>query len=303
MDVSIVLPVFGNAPFLKETFDSVAYQDARNLDIELIVVLDRPSRPTRTLCTNTSLHMENLVIIETINPGIVSALNMGLKKARGKYIARIDSDDQMHPSRIRLQYIELEKNEDLVCIGTQVQLINEFGQPLGTSYYPTKPRDIARVLPFRNCIAHPSAMIRKNILEKIGYYNHEFQGCEDYDLWLKLFNGRNIMNINQTLTHYRIWSNQVTQRDKKKIADTLRRVRLSYFLNSKQNHSRQLSNDLIKKKLLSHDQIDVCFDVLKYEHGLRKYYLFFLHFFRAILRNPIEVALFAITFIKVRFNR
>lgn len=303
MDVSIVLPVHGDAPFLKETIDSISNQDAKALKMELIIVLDRPSPPTRNFCTNTSLKIENLVIVETLNPGIVSALNIGLKEARGKYIARIDSDDRMHHSRIRLQYIELEKNADLVCVGTQVQLIDESGKSIGESHYPTKPSDISRVLPFRNCISHPSVMMRKDSLKQIRYYNLEFEGCEDYDLWLRLFNGRNIMNMNQILTHYRIWSSQVTQKDSKMIAETLRRVRLRHFLNAKPEHSQLFSNNQKRRRLSSYDEIDACFNVLKYEYGVRKYLLFSLHFSEAILKNPIKVVLFSIEYLKPRFYR
>lgn len=300
MDVSIVVPVHGEAPYFHETIKSIELQDSTKLDTELIIILDRPSASIRTLCVDIGKRFKSLVVIESLIPGIVPALNLGIAAARGRYIARIDSDDRMHPSRIRLQHRELETNPQLICVGSQLRLIDQGGEIIGMTHFPTEPSDIAHVLPFRNCVAHPSVMFRKAMFETEEGYRNEYQGCEDYDLWLRVFNGENISNIDIALVDYRVWSKQVTQKNKKQIDSQLKLLRTNILLKS---DSSYLSIFLNRKRIMTQNQVDNCFLILKNEIGLIKYFQFIFNFIGAFLLSPLKISLFAYSFVKPRLHR
>ena len=63
-------------------------------------------------------------------------------------------------------------------------------------------------------MAHPSVMYRRSAIIQLGGYRNEFNGAEDYDLWLRMMFVGKIVNMNEHLTYYRIWANQVTRQDK-----------------------------------------------------------------------------------------
>lgn len=207
-EVSILMPVHGNAPFLKETIKSVEEQSLDNF--EFIIILDRVGDATKTLLNEKAKLNHRIKIIRSKSPGISSALNFGLNHCESNYVARIDSDDLMHPQRLKLQKLYLDRHATIDCVGSQIIKINANSRTIGRSYLPEMPAEISDVLLFRNCIAHPSVMFRKSTVISIGGYRSEFDGCEDFDLWLRMDNGNNLKNMEIALTSYRIWPKQTT---------------------------------------------------------------------------------------------
>lgn len=300
VDVSIVLPVHGEAPFLNETLTSIDIQDCNELEIELIIVLDRPNIEVKELIEAAKKRFKNCIVVQSNAPGIVSALNMGISISNGRFIARIDSDDRMHSSRIRSQYQILNSNEELDCLGSQVFFVDDRGRKIGKSYYPRNAKDIGKVLPFRNCLAHPSVMYRKSAVQKIGSYDPNTEGCEDYDLWLRLFNGRNIVNINVELTEYRVWPKQMTQTKKVLIANRAKEVRSKNFNLDLTGKSLELR---LESRIRSSDLIDKCFDLVKTERGPIGIFSVALLFLRALALDTAAICGFSLAILKARIYR
>jgi glycosyltransferase involved in cell wall biosynthesis len=207
--VSIVLPVNGDAPFLAEAIASVEKQTFREFD--LLIVLDRPSEATRSFVGSLAKKDFELKVLESNQPGISAALNQGISKTDSKYIARLDSDDLMQPTRLQIQMSELEKNPRLVCIGSQVEYINEEGKTTGHSSLPTSAWQVRSMMPTLNCLMHPSVMIRRSALVSAGGYREYLDGVEDYNLWLRLLRFGSLKNHKEYLTKYRRHTAQVTQ--------------------------------------------------------------------------------------------
>ena len=207
--VSIVLPVNGDAPFLADAIASVESQTFREL--ELLIVLDRPSDATRSFVESLTKRDFELQVLESDRPGISAALNLGVSTSKSKYIARLDSDDLMQPTRIRKQVTELEKNPNLVCIGSQVEYIDQDGQTTGHSNLPISEWEVRSMMPTLNCLMHPSVMIRRSNLISVGGYRDYLDGVEDYNLWMRLLRFGSIKNQQEQLTKYRRHSGQVTQ--------------------------------------------------------------------------------------------
>ena len=223
--VSVIIPVHGDAPYLISTIQSIQEQDFK--EFETLIILDRASEDIERYARDLTLSSENTKVFLSKLPGISQALNLGIRESSGELIARIDADDLMRKDRLSLQKAFLEKHPKVVCVGSQVTKINVDGIVIGKSNYPANNKEIARTLLFRNCLAHPSVMYRRSSIVEAGGYRPEFDGVEDYDLWLRLSMTGQIRNINARLTSYRVWENQITSKKKHLTAENANRSRHS----------------------------------------------------------------------------
>jgi len=209
--ISVVIPVHGNAPFLADAIASVERQTLRDFDLR--IVLDRPSEDTRSYVESLKSGSLKLHVLESDRPGISAALNYGVSSTESKYIARLDSDDLMQPTRLQMQVLELEKSPKLVCIGSQVDYIDQDGRTTGQSHLPNSEWQVRSMITTLNCLMHPSVMIRRSALVSAGGYREYLDGVEDYNLWLRLLKFGSLKNHQEYLTLYRRHSDQVTQRN------------------------------------------------------------------------------------------
>lgn len=224
--VSVIIPVHGNAPHLISTIESIRMQSFE--EYEVIIILDRASEEIQTYARNLALDFENFRVVISEKRGISHALNTGIRESSGEFIARIDADDLMRNDRLALQKNFLEKHEEVVCVGSQVTKINFNGIRIGRSSFPGSNKLITSTLLFRNCIAHPSVMYRRSSILEVNGYRPEFDGVEDYDLWLRLSRIGQFRNIQKTLTSYRVWEGQVTTTKRHLIFENAKRVRESF---------------------------------------------------------------------------
>ncbi len=208
--VSVIMPVFNAAPFLREAIASVLAQDFS--DFELIVVNDGSTDASENIVhefQDPRIHVVN----NSRNMGIVESLNTGVRQARGEYIARMDADDVCVNTRFSKQVDFLDGHPEIAVLATRIQLIDEKGLELPdwkADVRTTSHRSIWRYMAFANCIAHPSVMIRSKVLKEHGYRTERAR-AEDYDLWLRLLDaGYNFSKIPERLVRYRIVSTSIT---------------------------------------------------------------------------------------------
>lgn len=206
------MPIHGAAPFLSEAIDSV--YKSQDVEIEFILVLDR--------CINTEFRKAielsppniEVKVIDSVIPGIVPALNLGIMEAKYELIARLDSDDIVTPERLLKQVQYLDRFKEVVCVGTQLNFIDEAGIEFGHTNYPIGHADILKRMKYQNCMGHPSVMFRKSIVQQIGGYREFLTGSEDYDLWLRLGEIGSLSNLPLKLTKYRASKFQFTNQIK-----------------------------------------------------------------------------------------
>lgn len=204
-DVDVVIPVHGTPIFLSDTIQSISGQTHIN---KIIIVLDRVDKE---YFSKLNVSQNNLIIVTSKNPGIVSALNTGLEISKADYIARIDSDDKMHPGRIDNQRNFLVSNPMCVCVGSNLEIFDEISIRK-IKKYPSSHKKIIKQLTYQNAIAHPSVMFRRKAVLEAGCYRPFFEGSEDYDLWFRLSKIGQLNNINFPFTKYRISSGQYSSK-------------------------------------------------------------------------------------------
>ena len=181
--------------------DSILLQSF--LDLELIIVLNGPAVKDIEAIKDkyTDYRMR---IVSTEIDGLTFSLNLGLHLARGNLIARMDADDIAYPERLLKQYQFFERDPELSVCGTWVELIDDQNIASKVIRYPTTNEEIRRKIYFTNPLCHPTIMMKKKIVYKVGAYMG-YPQAEDYDLWNRLMRNSSIKfaNIPEVLLGYR----------------------------------------------------------------------------------------------------
>lgn len=206
--VSVIMPVHNCEKYINESIQSILHQTFS--DFELIVIDDVSIDKTVDIVEGLKDPRIHLIKKEK-NSGISDSLNLGMKIAKGKYIARMDGDDISVPERFEKQVKFLDAHPDVALCSSWYKLIHE-------RYYvaevPSEHEDIKIGLLSKNVISHPGAMLRKDFLMKHGFkYIKEMEPAEDYYLWTEMITKGKLHSIPEVLLHYRIHEKQVsTQR-------------------------------------------------------------------------------------------
>ena len=222
--VSVLMPVYKTAPYLREAMDSMLCQTFK--DFELIVLNDcSPDNAEEILDAYDDSRIvrykgEN-------NVGLSNVLNVGIGMARGKYIARMDSDDISLPNRLQIQvdYLEAQSEIDLVSVGMQL-----FGAKESVWIRERNPEKVKIEALFHSPVLHASSMWRKDSFERHGLrFRQEMVPAEDYDLWTRaMLKGLKLVNLPEVLYEYRIHEAQATVQTDKTAAKS-REVQMAYL--------------------------------------------------------------------------
>ena len=222
--VSILMPVYNVAPYLREAMDSILGQTFQNF--ELIVLDDcSPDNSAEILDTYTD---ERIVRYRgEKNMGLSNMLNVGMAMARGEFIARMDSDDISTPERLATQvaYLDAHPEVDLCSCGMEL-----FGAKQETWVRETNVEDVKITALFHSPILHASSMWRREAFERVGLrFLQEMVPAEDYDMWTRaMAAGLRLVNIPEVMYKYRIHPSQATtQTDKTARKD--REVKINYL--------------------------------------------------------------------------
>ncbi len=204
--VSILMPVYKTAPFLREAMDSMLSQTFT--DFELIV-LDDCSPDNAEVILDNYKDPRIVRYLGEKNEGLASVLNVGMQMAKGKYIARMDSDDISLPNRLEVQvnYLEQHPNIDLCSCGMTLFGAME-DQWIRESDFDTLKINAL----FFSPILHASSVWRRDAFDRLGLrFRQEMVPAEDYDLWCRaLSGGLRLVNIPECLYQYRIHPEQAT---------------------------------------------------------------------------------------------
>lgn len=201
--VSVIIPTYNHAHFLREALESVCAQTYTNWEA---VVINNHSEDN-TIEIVESFNDPRIRLENFRNNGVIAASrNRGIALARGKYLAFLDSDDLWFPEKLACCITRLEGGCDLVCHG-----LRWFGngREQDKFYGPAHRATFTALLDRGNCIATSATVVRKDLVVSVGGVSEEQEiiTAEDYHLWLKLARaGAKIDFINQVLGGYRLHS-------------------------------------------------------------------------------------------------
>lgn len=183
--ITVLMSCYNANRWLSEAINSVLAQTFA--DFEFILVDDGSTDETLKIIKNFQAQDERIVAISKKNTGLADSLNVGIAKAKGTWICRLDADDLCEPSRLEEQINYVTHHQDVVLLGSCFFEIDEHGHVIKKQLYPTGHRRLVRHLErFQRFFAHSSAFYRVDKVKQVGGYNPRFLRAEDWRLWLDL---------------------------------------------------------------------------------------------------------------------
>ena len=180
--ISIITPVFNTpALWLDKAVESVLRQVYENW--ELVLIDDGSTHPeTVELVATIALRDSRIVVVKRETTGGISAAsNSGLERARGEWVSLLDHDDVLEPDALFEVVKYLQSNPDIDLIFSDEDKITEEG--LAAPQF--KPDWSPDFLLSYNYLCHFTT-IRREIVERAGRFRPEFDGAQDYDLFLRV---------------------------------------------------------------------------------------------------------------------
>lgn len=227
--VSVVIPVFNEkAEMITNAINSILQQTYANIEIHIF----DDSTKDETKAAVDSFRSDPRVGIHRFveRVGFIKSLNLGLEVSTGKYIARMDGDDFSHPDRFEKEVAYLESHPDVMVIGGQMNIMDENGQITSARFYPTGGLKFFFFSCVRNPMAHPTIMMRREIVDRGYRYDETLKMSEDLDFWLRLMNdGYRIANIPDTVLNYRVMGNFLEKRSSDIQREVMAQVRHKNF--------------------------------------------------------------------------
>lgn len=201
--VSVLFPVYNGERFLEESIDSILNQTFRNF--ELLILLEYGSNAASREIVERKKNDTRIRVIENKESklGLAESLNLGMKEAKGEYIARMDADDISLPRRFEKQVRFLDKHPDIVMCGTAMKGLYDDGHMDKRGYF-TDSGSIRFECMLGNPFGHPTVMWRKEVFlrEKLFYRNTPYS--EDFELWKRVVELFPCANLKDYLLLYRL---------------------------------------------------------------------------------------------------
>ena len=181
MRVSVVIPTYDRADFVREAIASVLQQDYPH--VELIVVDDGSHDGTAAVVSGFGTAVQYLW---QENRGVSAARNRGVAASTGDLIAFLDSDDLWLPSKVSAQVAYFEAHPDAQACHTDEIWIRR-GVRVNERRIHRKQGGWQFLASLPRCLISPSAiMMRRALWNRLGGFDESLPACEDYDLWLRL---------------------------------------------------------------------------------------------------------------------
>ena len=245
--LTVLLPFKGENSYIFEAISSIFYTDT--LDIKLILIYHDENYDFLEKLKLFCKKYNNVSFIKVDKSGLAYALNTGILNSSTELIARLDSDDLVIPGRFEKQIEYLNNYKNVAVVGSQVEYIDQNGQHKGFSRYPVGIEEVRDGFLLGSQVAHPSVMLRKSAIIKIGNYSEYYSEnkisiIEDLYLWMRVLDLFEIANIDEPLTKYRQHEGQVSNSNQLVINElTLRIIGLKMLANAMNQSFVKINED------------------------------------------------------------
>lgn len=239
--ITVLMPVYNVASYIKEAIESVLNQSY--YDFELLIIDDASTDATVNQILEFSDSRIEL-IKKPKNLGLIDSLNLGIKLAKGEYIARMDGDDISTPDRFQKQLNVLLSNPEIKVCGCWLQRFGNHGKIIKHKEFH---EEIVAELLMQCSMSLGAVMFEKKALESYSF-DEDKKHVEDYDFWSRVSWICKLYNLQEVLYHYRSHDTQVT----KLYYDIQRKgdIDIKLFLFKKLNYDSEVfTDDLIARML------------------------------------------------------
>lgn len=207
--ISVLMPVFNGGKYLSVAIDSVLAQTYG--DFEFLILNDGSTDETPHILREYARRDSRLRVTSRGNKGLVASLNELLGQARGQFVARMDADDISLPERFIRQIHFLEDRQDVVCVGGNVEVIDDRGRTLTVwKYFESDEQIQERQLTGHAGVCHGTSMMRREALVGIGGYDARYSLAEDLDVSLRLSEVGKLANLDEVIYKFRLHNKSVS---------------------------------------------------------------------------------------------
>jgi glycosyltransferase involved in cell wall biosynthesis len=203
------MSVYNDEKYVAQAIESILNQSYKNF--EFIIINDGSIDGTFDILNQYKTKDSRIILINQENKGLTKSINIGINQAKGQYIARMDSDDISDLKRFSNQIEFLENNKDYALVGTNIEKIDENGSHIEINKTKYTNEDIHKTLCTRNCFAHGSVMINKNLVNEILTYDESFKYAQDYQLWTKIAKKFKVENLEEPLYKLRLHEKSISK--------------------------------------------------------------------------------------------
>ncbi len=226
--VSIVTPSLNHAGYIKQAINSVLAQDYPY--IEYTIVDGGSTDATLSILIQ---YTDQIKWISEPDQGLYDAVNKGWARSQGEYVGYLNSDDLLCPGALSLMVDYLEKHPDVAIVYGDYNRIDGNGKVLERVW--AGKSDLATLLQHGNTIFTGTMLLRRSLLDKVGWLDISLKYAADYDFCVRVARQYNIGYIRQPLAMFRIHHDSKTQNSKWKMWQE------TFYVSYKYSHRKHIS--------------------------------------------------------------
>lgn len=234
--VSVCIPVYNGADYIRECIDSVLAQSYTNFEV---VIVDNQSTDTTVEIIKSYTDSRIKFFQNESNIGMIPNWNMVLTKAQGEYVKILPADDVIYPSILEKEVgiLEQDKQKKIAVVTVKKHIIDEKSKVLLSRGFASRTLQISGTAAINknvrsggNIIGEGGSLLfRRELIHKVGPFNSELFYVLDLDQWYKLLLHGDLYYINETLCAFRVSASSGSTQAQTKQNDDLRRFnRLVY---------------------------------------------------------------------------
>ena len=238
--VSVIIPTYNCGKYIKDAIESVFSQTYKNF--EIIVIDDGSTDDTEN---NINGYVDRITYFKQPHRGAASARNEGLKRAKGDFIAFLDADDVWEKEKLEKQIRYFEEHPEVGMVYTDLYRIDMRTNRMlhrWSEVFPVKEGFLFKDLIERNFIQTSTTLIKKEVIECIGFFDETFKAYEDIDYWVRIAEKFKIGYIPEPLVKYRMFSGTLSQKTFWMVEG-----RLKVF----EKHASKIEDEKWKRKVLA----------------------------------------------------
>ncbi len=201
--VTVIIPSYNRASFIRETVESVLGQIYENID--LVVVDDGSTDGSLEILESYRDRIKLLRHEGGANKGQSASINLGMRSSEGEYIAILDSDDTWAPKKIAIQVEYLQQHPDVGLVYVNEIIIDENGVEQ-YKIFPSnhlETSDPGAVLLDCYFRVPTNALVRRSVFEVAGEFDESMRSSQDHDMAIRLTEVTKIAFLNEPVSYYR----------------------------------------------------------------------------------------------------
>lgn len=186
--VSIVIPVYNGANYMREAIDSALAQTYDNIEV---LVINDGSQDEGATDTIACSYGEKIRYFYKENGGVATALNFGIEKMEGEYFSWLSHDDKYKPNKVENQIDHLQTLENDTILYGGYELMDENSQIYASvnhsELYPKEKLDVSLFPVLRGLANGCTMLIHKSHFDRVGVFDLALPTTQDYELWFNMF--------------------------------------------------------------------------------------------------------------------